>query len=101
MLNNLLLPFDQHFDDGFHAVGRAFKESADRLATSGEENFSFSNSHLPINYLYRHSIELFLKSAILTIHRALQLRNGDGKESKYPVHRTIWGDFEMPDGIWI
>jgi hypothetical protein len=30
------------------------------------------NGHLPINFLYRHAIELFLKSMIVVIHRRLQ-----------------------------
>ena len=40
---------------------------------------------MPVNYLYRHAIELFLKSSILTVHRALQLPTGNGPHTPDPL----------------
>ena len=70
-----LMPLDQHYDDGLGAMGEAFEEAADRLVEAGKEA-ELVNAHLPINFLYRHAIELFLKSMIVVIHRALALPYG-------------------------
>ena len=79
-----MLPLNRQFDDGFQAVGDAFKESADKLLKDLEtERVSF-NTHLPANFLLRHSIELFLKSCILTIHRALKLSVKGGPHGPHP-----------------
>jgi hypothetical protein len=75
-MNYLLLPMSQHCDDGIGATGQAFQSSADFL----NDNFDpigVVNNHLPISFLYRHSIELYLKSIIVVLHRTLKLSYGD------------------------
>ncbi len=74
----LFLPFEQHSDFGFGEVARSFQESAERLALDAH-NKPLMNSQFPVNYLYRHSIELYLKSCIINIHR--YLNNGSIKVS--------------------
>lgn len=59
-MHYLCTPLDQHFDNGFGAVADSFKEAADSLVQSTAEA-QFLNSHLPISFLYRHAIELYLK----------------------------------------
>jgi len=64
------LPLDRQYDSGFGATADAFKAAADLLFN--DENFSRSpNSHLASLFLLRHSIELYLKSIIIVIHRRL------------------------------
>jgi hypothetical protein len=68
----LFTPLDQHFDKGFGAVAGSFKKAADSLAQS-TEGAPFLNAHLPISFLYRHAIELYLKSVILIFHKKLKI----------------------------
>lgn len=72
----VLMPLDQHFDGGLGATGEAFEEAAETL-TQAQKIKGISHAHLPINFLYRHSVELFLKSIIVVVHRALHIRYGD------------------------
>lgn len=64
---DMMLPLYLQYDSGFGAIADSFKFSADAL----EENPSAGGlqSHLPISFLYRHSIELYLKSCIVIFHR--------------------------------
>lgn len=64
---DMMLPLYLQYDSGFGAIASSFKFSADAL----EENPSAGGlqSHLPISFLYRHSIELYLKSCIVIFHR--------------------------------
>ncbi|WP_095113786.1 hypothetical protein [Pseudomonas sp. Irchel 3H7] len=93
---HMFLPFDQHFDSGFGAVADSFRYSADALAdTPGGIGL---NSHLPISFLYRHAIELYLKSGIILLHRKFAVPYGDtpsdGEPSvmvgqkREPLHRV-------------
>jgi hypothetical protein len=72
----MLLPLDQHADGGLGATGEAFQEAAKALSAQAETMGS-SPIHLPINFLYRHAIELFLKSMIVVLHRELGVDYGD------------------------
>jgi hypothetical protein len=76
MFQYVFLPLHQHIDQGFGATGDAFKRAADRLSEP-QEIAGVIHGHLPVNFLYRHSIELFLKSMIIVLHRTLVLPFGD------------------------
>ncbi|RXU06233.1 hypothetical protein B1F69_00065, partial [Pseudomonas syringae] len=67
----MMLPLDRHFDSGFGAVADSFRDAADAL-----EDTPTLNTHLPVSFLYRHAIELFLKSAIIILHRKLNIPYG-------------------------
>lgn len=69
-MNYLLTPLDQHFDRGFGAVANSFKHAADSVLSSESTGL---NAHLPASFLYRHSIELFLKSGIIIFHKRFQI----------------------------
>lgn len=71
-MNYLLTPLEQHFDLGFGSVANSFKHAADLVLSSQSESPTL-NSHLPASFLYRHSIELFLKSGIIIFHRKFQI----------------------------
>jgi hypothetical protein len=86
MFQYAFTPLHRQFDDGFGAVGESFKEAADRLSSDRKDgNPAFLNSHLPINFLYRHAIELFLKGMIITLHRRLHLPSGDDPHTPEPL----------------
>lgn len=74
-MHHLFTPLDQHFDSGFGAVADSFRHAADSLLQSNEES-PFLNAHLPISFLYRHAIELYLKSAILIFHKKFKISYG-------------------------
>jgi hypothetical protein len=71
----MLMPLEQHCDDGLGATGEAFEEAAKALQAA-HETTRVSHAHLPINFLYRHAVELFLKSMIVVLHRALAVPYG-------------------------
>jgi len=77
-------PLHFHFDGGFGAVGDAFQEAALCLESVLEEN-QFFNSYLPLAYLYRHAVELYLKSVIIIVHRGLELPFGPHPASAMPM----------------
>jgi hypothetical protein len=62
----IFLSLHRHFDGGFGALGDAFKRAGDKLTENPTNDL---HAHLPINYLYRHAIEMYLKSLITIIHR--------------------------------
>jgi len=69
------LPLSRHADYGFGATADAFKEAADGLTASQIEAPRL-NGHLPTAFLYRHAIELYLKSMIVLLHRRLHIPFG-------------------------
>ncbi|MCX2814578.1 MULTISPECIES: hypothetical protein [unclassified Pseudomonas] len=78
----LFMPLDQHYDSGFGAVADSFKDAADSL-NDPDKPLHF-NSNLPVSFLYRHAIELYLKSAIITLHRKFAIPYGDDPASGEP-----------------
>jgi hypothetical protein len=79
------MPLDRHPDDGFGAVGNAFEEAAGLLSKpDGAPRDDGLHAHLPVNYLYRHAIELNLKSVIVIVHRRLRLTDATGHYNPIP-----------------
>jgi len=74
-------PFSSHIDNGFGAMADAFIEAAEQLSGSDRK---FFNQHLVINFLYRHACELYLKSAILIVHRRFKLPFGENENYEEP-----------------
>jgi hypothetical protein len=90
----LMAPLEEHYDDGFGAVGVAFKEAAEVLAEASEGKHIFWN-HLPEIFLLRHAIELFLKSGIIIMHRKLQIPYGsEPHTSAKPMLLTSTGNWK-------
>jgi len=69
------LPLSHHSDYGFGATADAFKEAADDLSAA-QVSGPRLNGHLATAYLYRHAIELYLKSMIVVLHRRLRIPFG-------------------------
>jgi len=76
-------PMHQHYDGGLGATGEAFKEAADRLSESVSRK-QFLHANIPICYLYRHAIELYLKSMIVVARRRLHLPWAGGIDDVRP-----------------
>lgn len=80
----MMTPLQSHYDMGFGSVANSFKHAADLVACSEADSPSM-DSHLPASYLYRHAIELFLKSGIIIFHRKFDLPWGVGSVSEPQV----------------
>lgn len=61
-------PLNKHYDFGFGAMADAFEEASQRIETAVQEN-RFLNWALPVCFLRRHAIELFLKSMLVILER--------------------------------
>jgi hypothetical protein len=79
-------PLTHQFDDGFGIMADAFNEAAVRLEGSSEQQH-FINESLPIAYLYRHAIELYLKSIVIVLHRHLKIPFGQNPPRGAPQIR--------------
>ena len=66
MYKYLLAPLDKHFDLGFGFMGNTFRDAATTLT---ERKKQIYHGDIPISYLQRHAIELYLKSAIIILHK--------------------------------
>jgi hypothetical protein len=89
-----LAPLERHSDDGFGAVGEAFKAAADKLVKADNSQRMFW-SELPVIFLLRHAIELFLKSGIIIMHRRLKLPyDAEGYKTKKPMLLTSAGSWK-------
>lgn len=78
-----LKPLHRHIDGGFGAIGDAFLQAAHHLERLMESE-PFQNALLPVAYLYRHSVELYLKSVIIILHRAMEVPFGEDPPSGNP-----------------
>ena len=65
------LPLDRHSDYGFGAIAESYLDSAKLLNKSTE--LITTTDTLPLLFLLRHSSELFLKSGIIMMHKALNI----------------------------
>lgn len=83
MFDYIFKPFHKHIDDGFGVTADAFRNAADRLVAA-EKSATFLNKDLPICFLYRHAIELYLKSLIVVVHRSLRIQFGDDSPDSEP-----------------
>ena len=79
-----MTPLQSHYGMGFGGVANSFKHAADLVANPDSDSLSM-NSHLPASFLYRHAVELFLKSGIIIFHRKFKVPWGDGTESEPQV----------------
>ncbi len=61
-------PLNKHYDFGLGAMADAFEEAAECIEKAVEEH-RFLNWALPVCFLRRHAIELFLKSMIAILDR--------------------------------
>jgi hypothetical protein len=73
----LLTGIESHADKGFGITADAYYTSAEHLMTNHFKNYdSTAQAEMPQNFLFRHSIELYLKSLIIIFHRKLKINYG-------------------------
>jgi|ERR1019366_1166104 hypothetical protein len=75
MFEYLMTPLHRHYDYGFGVTADSFKDAADLLEKAPQPEQGL-NQHLPVSFLYRHAIELYLKSGIIIFHRKFKLAFG-------------------------
>lgn len=73
----LLTGIETHPDFGFGITADAYRVSADCLLLNKDKILAFQQKEMPVSFLYRHSIELYLKSMIIIMHQSLKLPFGD------------------------
>jgi hypothetical protein len=74
MMMYALLPMTTQSDLGFGLIAESFLNAADNL---DDKEFALGYEYLPICYLRRHSLELFLKSFIILLHKHYNLKFDD------------------------
>lgn len=87
----LMMPLHMHIDYGFGATAEQFKESADILSASE----SVKDLGMPVNYLRRHAIELYLKSLIYVLHRNFKIPFSSGGTLEKPKIKVLGRYFEL------
>lgn len=92
----LLSGIELHPDFGFGITGEAYYKSADFMNSHHYEFYeSTQQREMPQNFLFRHSIELFLKSLIIIFHKKLKIHyDQDSFESDKP--KILIGDAWRP-----
>lgn len=77
-MNYLLTAIELHPDKGFGVTADAYYKSAEHLLQHPFEHYDMTQqAEMPQNYLYRHAIELYLKSLIIIFHRTLRIDYGN------------------------
>ncbi|QIO05746.1 hypothetical protein [Acinetobacter shaoyimingii] len=84
MIEDYFKPLALQIDLGFGATADSFYCAAQALDDNKHSKYGFGigGGKLPILYLYRHSIELYLKSAITLIHKVSikKAKTGNGED---------------------
>lgn len=70
----LFAPLEHQYDKGFGAVADSFQDAGNAL--KAQYCRAMLNGHLPICYLFRHAIELFLKGSIIIVHKGFKIPCG-------------------------
>lgn len=78
-----MTPPSQHYDKGIGVMGWHFHNAVQKLK---DNNHGInSDGEIPVFYLQRHAIELFLKSAIFILHKKYNIEFGDGFSLSRPA----------------
>jgi hypothetical protein len=85
----MMAPLNAHYDSGFGATAESFHRAAIKLRDTDKHDILFVN--LPVGYLLRHAIELFLKSSILIVHRKLRIPLSNDPADIFPLIPTANG----------
>lgn len=73
----------QHYDKGIGVMGWHFYSAVQKLKV-GNHGVN-SDGEIPVFYLQRHAIELFLKSAIFILHKKFDIEFSDGFSLSRPA----------------
>ena len=77
MIEEYFKPLTLQIDSGLGSTADSFYYAAQTLENNQESKYGFGigGGKLPLLYLYRHSIELYLKSVITLIYRVCPSQN--------------------------
>ena len=76
-MNYLLTGIELHPDLGFGITADSYYHSAEHLMNNHFENYDVTQqAEMPQNFLFRHCIELYLKSLIIIFHKKLKIFYG-------------------------
>lgn len=76
-MNYILTGIELHPDLGFGITADSYYHSAEHLMNNHFENYDVTQqAEMPQNFLFRHSIELYLKSLIIIFHKQLKINYG-------------------------
>ncbi|WP_271909874.1 hypothetical protein [Vreelandella alkaliphila] len=91
-MNYLITPPSIHYDGGIGITGCNFRHAAETL----KEHGASLDGVLPLCYLHRHAVELFLKSLIFILHKKYNLEFGEGYSIVKPgiITRGKWVSLE-------
>src|SRR5688572_13471316 len=67
MFPYLVLPHSAHFDRGFGATANAFRDAAELILSAADNTVSGVALRMPASFLYRHAVELYLKSITVVL----------------------------------
>lgn len=77
-MNYILTGIELHPDLGFGITAVSYYHSAEHLMNNHFENYDVTQqAEMPQNFLFRHSIELYLKSLIIIFHKKLKINYGN------------------------
>src|SRR5690554_2385757 len=79
-MNYLYTPPSSHYDGGIGITACNFRDAAETL----QEHGASLDGILPLCYLYRHAMELFLKSIIFILHKKYKIGFGNGFSLERP-----------------
>lgn len=83
-MNVFITPPHKHFDGGLGMSASNFKSASEALKSSYDKQ----SGDLPICFLQRHSIELYLKSLIYILHKKFDVSFGEGFSLEKPAILT-------------
>ncbi len=94
-----MAPLEEHYDGGFGAMAIAFRQAALVLSKTSKPNTFLD--HLPLSYLLRHCVELYLKSGIVILHRRFKLSFGEEPWNGMPMvlSGTEWKPFQKVHSV--
>ncbi|SHF83202.1 hypothetical protein SAMN05443549_101503 [Flavobacterium fluvii] len=76
-MNYILTGIELHPDLGFGITADSYYKSAEHLMTNHFEHYDATQqAEMPQNFLFRHCIELYLKSLIIIFHKKLEINYG-------------------------
>lgn len=77
-MHYLMSGIELHPDKGFGVTADAYYKSAEHLMNNRFEHFDVAQqAEMPQNFLFRHAIELYLKSLIIIFHKQLKIPYGN------------------------
>lgn len=77
-MNYIMTGIELHPDFGYGITADSYYKSAEHLMTNHFEHYNITQqAEMPQNFLFRHSIELYLKSLIIIFHKKLKMDYGD------------------------